>query len=230
MSSETPSTHTPEHPSDHGSPVQVTEVQVEQHTEHAHAEQTASDGKQELSDMKLVVLESAELANRSANMATNAGAELKTATKDLIHSRRHAGLVKKFQAALKAGPSQRAWDEVRSYFIEFAGPDGEEDFHRTLRRLKVQYHCSFEEERGEEEPRGAERDIAEQLNRLPPVFLRRGIERRAAGFLLVEYDIPRGCIGAYYPETNPLVPLDSVGDVCNTPTSKSIPVLLQRAA
>ncbi|MBR7953908.1 FdhF/YdeP family oxidoreductase [Burkholderia cenocepacia] len=57
-----------------------------------------------------------------------------------------------------------------------------------------------------------------------------GIERRAAGFLLVEYDIPRGCIGAYYPETNPLVPLDSVGDVCNTPTSKSVPVLLHRAA
>jgi anaerobic selenocysteine-containing dehydrogenase len=57
-----------------------------------------------------------------------------------------------------------------------------------------------------------------------------GIVRRADGFLLVEYDIPRGCIGAYYPETNPLVPLDSVGDVCNTPTSKSVPVLLHRAA
>jgi anaerobic selenocysteine-containing dehydrogenase len=57
-----------------------------------------------------------------------------------------------------------------------------------------------------------------------------GIERRADGFRLVAYDIPRGCIGAYYPETNPLVPLDSVGDVSNTPTSKSIPVLLQRSA
>jgi hypothetical protein len=57
-----------------------------------------------------------------------------------------------------------------------------------------------------------------------------GIDRRADSFLLVEYDIPRGCIGAYYPETNPLVPLSSVGDVCNTPTSKSIPVLLHRSA
>ncbi|WP_059412444.1 FdhF/YdeP family oxidoreductase [Cupriavidus basilensis] len=57
-----------------------------------------------------------------------------------------------------------------------------------------------------------------------------GIARRADGFLLVEYDIPRGCIGAYYPETNPLVPLDSVADLCNTPTSKSIPVLLHRTA
>ncbi|HLX02972.1 MAG TPA: FdhF/YdeP family oxidoreductase [Trinickia sp.] len=57
-----------------------------------------------------------------------------------------------------------------------------------------------------------------------------GIERRADSFLLVEYDIPRGCIGSYYPETNPLVPLSSVGDVCNTPTSKSIPVLLHKSA
>ncbi|ACR31748.1 FdhF/YdeP family oxidoreductase [Burkholderia glumae] len=57
-----------------------------------------------------------------------------------------------------------------------------------------------------------------------------GIERRAEGFLLVEYDIPRGCLGAYYPETNPLVPLDSTADIANTPTSKSIPVLLHRSA
>jgi anaerobic selenocysteine-containing dehydrogenase len=56
-----------------------------------------------------------------------------------------------------------------------------------------------------------------------------GVERRADGFLLVEYDIPRGCLGAYYPETNPLVPLASVADGAGTPTSKSIPVLLERA-
>jgi len=57
-----------------------------------------------------------------------------------------------------------------------------------------------------------------------------GIERHAAGFLLVEYDIPRGCLGAYYPETNPLVPLSSVADGAGTPTSKSIPVLLTASA
>ena len=45
----------------------------------------------------------------------------------------------------------------------------------------------------------------------------------------MEYDIPRGCLGAYYPETNPLVPLSSVADGAGTPTSKSIPVLLSPA-
>ncbi len=53
-----------------------------------------------------------------------------------------------------------------------------------------------------------------------------GVERHVEDFLLVEYDIPRGCLGAYYPETNPLVPLSSVADGAGTPTSKSIPVLL----
>jgi anaerobic selenocysteine-containing dehydrogenase len=53
-----------------------------------------------------------------------------------------------------------------------------------------------------------------------------GITRRADGFRLVAYDIPRGCLAAYYPETNPLVPLSSVADQARTPTSKSIPVML----
>lgn len=56
-----------------------------------------------------------------------------------------------------------------------------------------------------------------------------GIERRADGFKLVEYDIPAGCIGAYYPETNPLVPLSSFADRARTPTSKSIPVRVEAA-
>lgn len=53
-----------------------------------------------------------------------------------------------------------------------------------------------------------------------------GTTRRADGFRLVAYDIPRGCLAAYYPETNPLVPLSSVADQARTPTSKSIPVML----
>ncbi|MGO4304918.1 FdhF/YdeP family oxidoreductase [Cupriavidus sp. RAF12] len=56
-----------------------------------------------------------------------------------------------------------------------------------------------------------------------------GIRRRVEDFELVEYDIPVGCVGAYYPETNPLVPLESTGDGCGTPTSKSVPVLLHLA-
>lgn len=51
-----------------------------------------------------------------------------------------------------------------------------------------------------------------------------GITRKVFGFKLVPYNIPKGNLAAYYPETNPLVPLSSVGDDSGTPTSKSVPV------
>jgi molybdopterin-dependent oxidoreductase alpha subunit len=50
--------------------------------------------------------------------------------------------------------------------------------------------------------------------------------RCARSFRLVQYDTPRGCAAAYYPETNPLVPLDSTAIASNCPTSKSIIVNL----
>jgi len=53
-----------------------------------------------------------------------------------------------------------------------------------------------------------------------------GVRRQAKRFMLVEYNIPRGCLAAYYPETNPLVPLSSFADESRTPTSKSIPVTI----
>ena len=53
-------------------------------------------------------------------------------------------------------------------------------------------------------------------------------ERRAEEFRLVAYRTPRGNAAAYYPETNVLVPLDSVADVSGTPTSKSVVVRLER--
>ena len=57
------------------------------------------------------------------------------------------------------------------------------------------------------------------------------LRRRVAhGFAAVPYDIPRGCIGAYFPETNVLVPLDSHGARSGTPANKAIPVTLRKSA
>ncbi|MBG0567136.1 FdhF/YdeP family oxidoreductase [Actinoplanes aureus] len=56
-----------------------------------------------------------------------------------------------------------------------------------------------------------------------------GVTRRADRFRLVEYDTPKGCVAAYYPETNPLVPLDSQAEESGTPTSKWVVVRLERA-
>jgi formate dehydrogenase major subunit len=53
-------------------------------------------------------------------------------------------------------------------------------------------------------------------------------ERRADDFRLVQYPTPRGNVAAYYPETNPLIPLDHVARTSNTPVSKAITIRLER--
>jgi molybdopterin-dependent oxidoreductase alpha subunit len=54
------------------------------------------------------------------------------------------------------------------------------------------------------------------------------IERRARRFTVVAYPTARGSAASYYPETNVLVPLDSVAAISNTPTSKGIIVRLEK--
>lgn len=54
-------------------------------------------------------------------------------------------------------------------------------------------------------------------------------ERRAEGFAVVPYSTPIGNAAAYYPETNPLVPLDHTADKSNTPVSKAIVIRLECA-
>jgi molybdopterin-dependent oxidoreductase alpha subunit len=53
-----------------------------------------------------------------------------------------------------------------------------------------------------------------------------GTERHANAFRVVPYSTPRGCAAAYYPETNPLVPLDFTATGSNQPAYKSIVVRL----
>lgn len=57
-----------------------------------------------------------------------------------------------------------------------------------------------------------------------------GIERVIRSFKVVEYSLPDGCCGAYYPEANPLVPLYAFDPQSRTPSYKSVPVKISRAA
>jgi molybdopterin-dependent oxidoreductase alpha subunit len=49
-----------------------------------------------------------------------------------------------------------------------------------------------------------------------------GETRVARQFIVVPYDIPRRCAATYFPEGNVLVPINSVAERSNTPTSKYI--------
>ncbi|GAB2593113.1 FdhF/YdeP family oxidoreductase [Kribbella endophytica] len=57
-----------------------------------------------------------------------------------------------------------------------------------------------------------------------------GVERRASGFRLVSYPTARGCVAAYYPETNVLMSADDVAKGSNTPVAKGLTVRLESAA
>ena len=54
-----------------------------------------------------------------------------------------------------------------------------------------------------------------------------GNRRVVRGFKVKAHDIPPGSIGAYYPETNPLLPLAHHDRKSGTPAAKSIPVLVR---
>ena len=52
-------------------------------------------------------------------------------------------------------------------------------------------------------------------------------ERHAYRFIVVPYPIPLGCAATYFPESNPLVPLGSVAEKSQTPTSKSVIITIE---
>lgn len=57
-----------------------------------------------------------------------------------------------------------------------------------------------------------------------------GKERVAHKFIVIPFSIPKGCAATYFPETNVLVPIDSVAEKSNTPTSKSVVISIRKSA
>ena len=58
----------------------------------------------------------------------------------------------------------------------------------------------------------------------------RGERRTARRFIVLAYPIPRGCAATYFPEANVLVPIDSVAERSNTPTSKFVVITVAPSA
>jgi molybdopterin-dependent oxidoreductase alpha subunit len=54
-----------------------------------------------------------------------------------------------------------------------------------------------------------------------------GEERVARRFLVVPYQIPRGCAATYFPEANALVPINYTAERSNTPASKSVVITIR---
>ena len=72
------------------------------------------------------------------------------------------------------------------------------------------------------------RSLTESDRVLVKSYAKDGKVREATGFRPVAYDIPRGCVSAYFPEANVLVGLDEIAEKSHTPMSKFIEVDLER--
>ena len=55
-----------------------------------------------------------------------------------------------------------------------------------------------------------------------------GIGREKHGLRVFAYDVPQGCMGAYYPECNVLIPLSHHAEESKVPAGKSVPVRIMR--
>ena len=54
-----------------------------------------------------------------------------------------------------------------------------------------------------------------------------GVHRQVDGLTVTPFLLPRGCIGAYYPEMNPLIPLWYHDEESKTPAAKGVPVRIK---
>jgi molybdopterin-dependent oxidoreductase alpha subunit len=55
-----------------------------------------------------------------------------------------------------------------------------------------------------------------------------GETRQARNFVVVAYDIPEKCAATYFPETNVLVPINSLSERSNQPTSKFVVITIKK--
>ena len=53
------------------------------------------------------------------------------------------------------------------------------------------------------------------------------VERVVAGLTVTPFRLPDGCVAGYYPELNPLIPLDHHDHASKTPAAKSVPVRIR---
>jgi len=54
-----------------------------------------------------------------------------------------------------------------------------------------------------------------------------GVERVVHGLTIVPYDLPDTCVAAYYPEANPLIPVNYHDELSKTPAYKGVPVRIR---
>ncbi len=129
----------------------------------------------------------------------------------------------KFNVAI-ATPQKLQADDLSMMTIR-----SHDQFNTTIYGLNDRYRGIYNERRvimmnqKDMTDRGiAEKEVLDIFN------FHNNIERVAHKFIALAYPIPQGCCATYFPETNVLVPIDSVADYSGTPTSKLVVVKVKK--
>ncbi len=161
----------------------------------------------------------------------------------------YAGFVERIRAPkgfhLDVAPRRRAWltPNGKANFLPLPGLEVNDTVADTsmLRLATVRSHDQFnttiysynDRYRGvyndrmvlfmnEEDRR--ERGLRPEQQVALETFSTDGRQRRVEGLTVLDYPMPRGSVAGYYPELNPLLPLDYHDRISGTPAAKSIPV------
>jgi molybdopterin-dependent oxidoreductase alpha subunit len=120
-------------------------------------------------------------------------------------------------AAIHLQPGELMMMTIRSH----------DQFNTTIYGLNDRYRGVFNERRvifmNEEDMR----QQGLKPNDIVDIFNAHRVARR---FIVIPYPIPRDCAATYFPETNVLVPIDSVAEKSNTPVSKLIIIRLRKSS
>ncbi|MFL1011442.1 FdhF/YdeP family oxidoreductase [Flavisericum labens] len=103
-----------------------------------------------------------------------------------------------------------------------------DQFNTTIYGLDDRYRGIFNERRiifMNQEDMKTRNLEDQQVVDLKSVF--NNVTRTVKNFKVVAYDIPKNCCATYFPETNPLVPLDNFAHTAKTPASKSIVITIE---
>jgi molybdopterin-dependent oxidoreductase alpha subunit len=112
-----------------------------------------------------------------------------------------------------APPGQFIMMTIRSHDQYNTTVYGLDDRYRGIKNARRVILMNGEDMQGAGISQGTMVDITSHFN---------GTTRTSELWRVVQYDIPQGNVATYFPEANSLVPLESVAEVSNTPTSKSV--------
>jgi anaerobic selenocysteine-containing dehydrogenase len=170
-------------------------------------------------------------ANYNERVAHPGGFHLGVASRDRVWKTPSGKAEFKVHAIPTDSPIHRAREQYGDQLLTLMTTRSHDQYNTTIYGLDDRYRGVF----GQRKVIFANRKDLDRLGFVPGERVdlvsvwEDNVTRRADDFLLVEYDIPEGCVAGYYPETNPLVPLDSFADNARTPTSKSIPIIMHHA-